>query len=108
MIGLQSTGDSRTREMIERMQPNEEDDDSDNILIVNKFVSSAKQVLLQLLENAFPVISLPNQQQPKEVATIPDGILYSNSIRNRIFSRKKKIKNSTAEFTVLIELLSLL
>lgn len=87
MIGLQSTGDSRTREMIERMQPNEEDDDTDNILIVNKFVSSAKQVLLQLLENAFPVITIPNQQEPKEVATIHDGILYIEIISNRIFSR---------------------
>ena len=87
MIGLQSTGDSRTREMIERMQPNEDDDDTDNILIVNKFVSSAKQVLLQLLENAFPVITIPNQQEPKEVDTIHDGILYSEIISNRIFSR---------------------
>ena len=58
MIGLQSTGDSRTREMIERLQTEEDEEDS-SVIRVDHFVSSPHQILLQLIENAFPTISIP-------------------------------------------------
>lgn len=60
VIGLQSTGDSRTKEMIERMQEDEEEEDDDSgIRIVKQFVSSPREILLQLVENAFPTIVIP-------------------------------------------------
>lgn len=68
VIGLQSTGDSRTKEMIERMQEEEEDEDDDSgIRIVKHFVSSPREILLQLVENAFPTIVIPEELVYKKV-----------------------------------------
>ena len=75
VIGLQSTGDSRTQEMISKLQQEQEqelqgdlqgdlqeqDEDVDNhLLVVDGFVSSPRQILVQLIENAFPLITIPN------------------------------------------------
>lgn len=60
VIGLQSTGDSRTRQMIQRQFGEEEEDASDSVRIVPGFISSPKEVLLQLLDHAFPQLQLPD------------------------------------------------
>ena len=58
VIGLQSTGDSRTRQMIQRQFGEEEEDANDSVRIVPGFISSPKEVLLQLLDHAFPQLQL--------------------------------------------------
>lgn len=67
VIGLQSTGDSRTRQMISRQRmanSNDGDDDSDDsMMFVKGFISSPREILLQLLDNAFPTIQIPESLQ---------------------------------------------
>lgn len=72
MIGLQSTGDSRTREMIDSLQ---EEDFNEGLIIVKQFVSSPRQILIQLIENAFPMI------------VIPDQLLYDRAINDGILEQ---------------------
>ena len=67
VIGLQSTGDSHTRQMISRQRmanSNDGDDDSDDSMVfVKGFISSPREILLQLLDNAFPTIQIPESLQ---------------------------------------------
>lgn len=60
VIGLQSTGDSRTKQMVQRRA--EEDEEDEALLFVPGFISSPREVLLQLLDHAFPEILLPEAQ----------------------------------------------
>ena len=59
VIGLESTGDARTKQMIQR-QFGEEEEANDSVRIVPGFISSPKEVLLQLLDHAFPQLQLPD------------------------------------------------
>ena len=60
VIGLQSTGDSRTKQMVQRRA--EEDEEAEALRFVPGFISSPREVLLQLLDHAFPEILLPEAQ----------------------------------------------
>lgn len=66
VIGLQSTGDSRTKQMVQR-QTEDGEEDGDALRFVPGFISSPREVLLQLLDHAFPEIQLPEARvQPTE------------------------------------------
>ena len=44
--------------------PNDKDDDSDDSMVfVKGFISSPREILLQLLDNAFPTIQIPESLQ---------------------------------------------
>lgn len=60
VIGLQSTGDSRTKQMVQRRA--EEDEEDEALRFVPGFISSPREVLLQLLDHAFPEILLLEAQ----------------------------------------------
>ena len=60
VIGLQSTGDSRTKQMVQRQTEDDEEDEA--LRFVPGFISSPREVLLQLLDHAFPEILLPEVQ----------------------------------------------
>ena len=60
VIGLQSTGDSRTKQMVQRRA--EADAEDEALRFVPGFISSPREVLLQLLDHAFPEILLPEAQ----------------------------------------------
>ena len=72
VIGLQSTGDSRTKSEVLRQHDQSFDSEDENegsfylrlsyegIRFVDGFVSSPKAILFQLLEKAFPTIMIPD------------------------------------------------
>mgnify|MGYP007115565284 FL=1 len=60
VIGLQSTGDSRTKQMVQRRA--EEDEEDEALRFVPGLIYSPREVLLQLLDHAFPEILLPEAQ----------------------------------------------
>ena len=66
VIGLQSTGDSRTKQMVQRQSDDEEENEA--LRFVPGFISSPREVLLQLLDHAFPEVQLPEAQPEPEVS----------------------------------------
>ena len=62
VIGLQSTGEAHIRQMMarQRSQTGESDESSESLMLVDGFISSPREILLQLMENAFPSIQIPD------------------------------------------------
>lgn len=62
MIGLQSTGEAHIRQMMarQRSQAGETDESGESLMLVDGFISSPREILLQLMENAFPSIQIPD------------------------------------------------
>lgn len=54
VIGLQSTGESHTRSMLDQAGR-----DADGFLIVDHFISSPREILLQLMDHVFPRVRRP-------------------------------------------------
>lgn len=62
VIGLQSTGEAHIRQMMarQRSQTGESDESGESLMLVDGFISSPREILLQLMENAFPSIQIPD------------------------------------------------
>lgn len=84
VIGLQSTGDSRTKQMVQR-QTEDGEEDGDALRFVPGFISSPREVLLQLIDHAFPDIQLP-EAQVQPAASFEDMDVCSVNPRRNVES----------------------